>query len=434
MPIERNNNEFIPKRGHPMKYHKPTPSDLRKKNQAEILRKIYFEGPISRLEVSQQIGISPATVTNVVNDLLELGILVESGQKQSEAGRPSILLMINSLYGHFIGIEVGETFIQVELFNILLSMQQKAYFPLSTGRISLEQIVDLMVTGIEEVVTKAGLKIEDTIGVGIGFPGLVDPEAGVSVYTPNWGWHDVSITGLLGKRLSIPMFLDNGAKAMAMAEMLFGAGRGANNMAVLLVGTGVGSGIIADRVLFRGFANNAGEIGHTSLNIDGPRCRCGSQGCLEAYIGANSIIDYFQQISQDQTYLPTGNQIADLQSILSEYDLGKPEAIQTVNLTIRYLGVGIANLLNVFNPELVLIGGWSGLLLGNRFLPQIEEVVSKYALCQSLENNTIKLCELGQDAVARGAATLVLSHFFETAGKTKNVIVGGKAIGKASGR
>lgn len=413
-----------------MKYKKPTPQDLRRVNRAEILRKIYFEGPISRLEISQQIGISPATVTNIVNALLEKKILIESGIKRSEGGRPSTLITINPEYGYFIGIEVGETFIQVELFDILFNSCQGAFYPLVEPQINSRQIVSGMISGIEEVMKKAAIQEKDVIGVGIGFPGLVDPVKGVSIFTPNWGWHNVSITSTLRKRLSIPMYLDNGAKAMAMGEALFGAGRGINNLTVLLVGTGVGSGIITGRELFRGSSNNAGEFGHTTLNVDGPLCRCGSHGCMEVYIGANGIIDRYCSLTRDEKQPSPGDQAAFIKYLIAEAENGKPEAIQIIDETIRYLGVSIANLINAVNPDLLLLGGWSGLLFGSKYLARIEKVVSQNALQQSLAKTTIRLCQLGQGAVAKGAAALVLEHFFKTAGESEDFMVGGEAIGK----
>jgi glucokinase-like ROK family protein len=411
-----------------MQYKKPTPRDLRKINRSQILRKIYFDGPISRLEVSQQIGISPATVTNIVGALINKGILAEAGTKQSVGGRPSTYLEINPDYGKFIGVEVGETFIETELFDIRLNSIEKLYYPLTSEQVTPDQIVIQIANSIKQIIQKLNLAPEQIIGTGIGFPGLVDPVKGVSIFTPNWGWHDVSITDQLRGELSIPMFIDNGAKAMAIAEMMFGAGKNINNMAVLLVGTGVGSGIIANRKIFRGSANNAGEFGHTSLNIHGPQCRCGSNGCLEVYTGANGIINRYLQSSQPRQQSNLIDQISFIEHILKKYDDGDPVAIATIDETISYLGVGIANLINSFNPEVILLGGWLGLLLGNKHLDRIEQIVSKFALQQSLAKTTIRLCQLGQGSVAIGAGTLVLEHFFETAGESEELMVGGRAI------
>ena len=137
-----------------MKYKKPSPKDLRRVNRTEILRKVYFEGPISRLEVSQQIGVSPATVTNIVSDLLQKNIISETGVRRADSGRPSTMMVINPDYGYFIGIEVGETSIQVELFDIHFNSCQKTCSSLTKMQISPDQIVSGMVKGINQVMTQ----------------------------------------------------------------------------------------------------------------------------------------------------------------------------------------------------------------------------------------------------------------------------------------
>jgi predicted NBD/HSP70 family sugar kinase len=213
--------------------------------------------------------------------------------------------------------------------------------------------------------------------------------------------------------------LDNGAKAMAMGEALFGAGRGVSNMAVVLAGTGVGSGIISERSLFRGSFNSAGELGHTTLDVDGPQCRCGSHGCLEVYLGANGIISRYHSLKQDTQQPPVNDQIAFMLYLLKRADDGEPEAVKIVNETIRYFGVAIGNLINTINPELILLGGWNGLLFGKRYLPQIKDQIECFALSQSYTHTRIGLCELAEDSVAKGAAALVLEQLFETGGALK---------------
>jgi predicted NBD/HSP70 family sugar kinase len=266
------------------------------------------------------------------------------------------------------------------------------------------------------VVGKSNISLGDVIGIGVGFPGLVDPEKGISMFAPNWGWRDVSIVQVLKQRLSIPVYLDNGAKVQAIAEMLFGAGKGKTNIAVLLMGTGVGSGIIVDGKLFRGTYNNAGEIGHTTINIDGPVCRCGSRGCLEAYIGTNGIIDRHVANSGVAATLQSQEEL--LEQIVRDALAGDLMSQKTIKETIRYTGCGIANLINAFNPDILLIGGWVGTLLGSSFLPEIIEVVSQFTLPQSFSDLEIKTCQLGLDAVSIGAGALVLEKLLESGGDT----------------
>jgi DNA-binding Lrp family transcriptional regulator len=167
-----------------MNYKKPTAKDLRRVNCAEILRKSYFDGPISRLEISQQIGISPATVTNIVNGLLERKLLVESGIKRSDGGRPSTLLTICPDFGNFIGVEVGESFIHVELFDIFMNSLQTVVYPLTKPKVEPGEVIEKIAQGIQEVLKKSKLNSRQILGVGVGIPGIVDPIRGSRFIPP----------------------------------------------------------------------------------------------------------------------------------------------------------------------------------------------------------------------------------------------------------
>ncbi len=215
-------------------------------------------------------------------------ILVETGIRRSESGRPSTLLAINADYGKIIGMEVGETFIRGELFDLAFNLNGKYEFAFSNDQVTEQNIVEEIIRCVKTLTTVANVKESEVLGIGIGFPGLVDPVKGLSIFTPNWGgWHNVSITKQLAGHLAAPIYIDNGgAKLMAVGELLFGAGRGLSHFVVLLMGTGIGSGIIANGKLFRGSSNNAGEFGHTTINPTGPLCRCGNYGCMEVYLGA----------------------------------------------------------------------------------------------------------------------------------------------------
>jgi len=398
-----------------------TTRDLRRINRAKALREIYFNGPISRLEICQRTDMSPATVTNVVAEILAENIVVESGSKESDGGRPMALLTINPQYGYIIGIDVGETVIQVSVFDLHFQELYTVFQPLSLEENQPEQVVQHIVSGVEQLLDGSGVRRDQILGVGIGFPGMVDPEAGISIFAPNWGWHDVPIASILESKLELPMALDNGAKAMALAESMFGAGRDVSSMAVLLVGTGVGAGIIEDGALYRGAMNSAGEWGHTILEIDGRLCRCGNRGCLEAYIGAPGIISRYVELVQinDPGVIGPGvigDQKEMLRSIIGAARQGNPAARQVLDDTLKYLSVGIGNLINMVNPQKVVLGGWVGMMLAEEFLPRLSGMVSQYALQQPFRRTEFGLCQLKEEAVAQGAATLILEKFLQSAG------------------
>lgn len=411
-----------------MVYEKTSAQDIRRKNRSEILRKIYFNSDISRLDVSNQLGISPATATNIVTELIEKKILIETGIRRSESGRPSTLLAINADYGKIIGMEVGETFIRSELFDLAFNPVGKYEFGFSNDLVTEQNLVKEIIRCVKAITSDANVQEAEILGVGIGFPGLVDPVKGLSIFTPNWGWHNVSITRQLAGHLNAPIYFDNGAKLMAVGELLFGAGRGLRDFVVLLMGTGVGTGIIANGKLFRGSSNSAGEFGHTTINPTGPRCRCGNHGCMEVYLGAPGILSRYRKLQRGVSPFDGCDQIECVMQLLLSAEMGDPAAGQVVEETIDYLGICIANIINSINPDQVLIGGWSGLLFGQRFLTRIESVVARHALEASLSKTTLRLCHLGNDAVSKGAAGLVLQHFFESNGDVDEMIIGGKAI------
>lgn len=385
---------------------KRTARDLRRTNRHIVLQQIYFAGSSSRLGISRRTDLSPATVTNVVAELLDEGVIVESGFEESSGGRPRAIVTIDPTYGYFVGIDVGETHIQAELFDLTMHDLGDVRHSLAAEENQPQQVVSHIVEEMETLLAQFGVHRAKVLGVGIGMPGLVERLGGTSVFAPNWGWHNVPLLAMLKKHIDLPIYLDNGAKAMALAEMWFGAGRGVDNLAVLLIGTGVGAAIVAQGKLFRGITNSAGEWGHTTIELDGRECRCGSRGCLEAYVGAPGIIQSLRELNPQSELLD--GQIASITAIVEAAQRGDTAAIQVMNDTAHYLGAGVANLINLFNPQLVVFGGWAGLEIGKYILPRLDQFVARYALQRPLSATTMRLSQLGQDAISMGAACLVL--------------------------
>ncbi len=381
-----------------------TARDIRRGNRATVLTKLFFDGPLSRLELSQATGLSTATVSNVTGELVEEQLIVEAGQVESDGGRPRVLLRVDPGYASIIGIDVGETGVKVELFD--LAMQRKAAVdqPLPTARPEPAAVAAQVAAGIREVVLQSGVEEAGVLGVGVGVPGTVEQGASAVVHAPTIGWAGVRLEEQLRKRgIVLPLFIENGAKTQGQAEMWFGAGRRARHAVIVLVGSGVGASVITDGGTYRGVSSSAGEWGHTTIVYGGRPCRCGSRGCLEAYVGGEGIIDRYHQLRGAKP-LPESGEANQLQAIFAAAERSKAAA-HLIEETVGYLGAGIANLINLFNPERVVLGGWTGLALGG-WLPEIREAARSHALAHPFSQTTIELCELGPDAVAFGAATL----------------------------
>lgn len=395
-----------------------TVRELRQGNRRVILQHAYFVPSVSRLELSRDTGLSPATVTSVVNELLVEGVLLETGVAESQGGRPRTILNINPTHGYFIGVDVGETITRIELFDLTLKQLIGAQYEMGPGQSQGEEVAQAIALHLNDVIVASGIQRSHILGVGVGVPGIVERTNDVVMYAPSWGWRAVPFQALLAAFTDLPIYLDNGAKAMAQAELWFGAGRSVESLAVLLIGTGVGAGIITNGRVYRGATNSAGEWGHTKLVLDGWECRCGSRGCLEAYVGAPGLIRRFRELAPTATTISLAKQEASVESIVQAAMIGEPHAVQVLEEVTHYLGASIADLINVFNPQLIVLGGWVGLQLGPSLLDNIRRVVEKYALRQPFDAVRIGLCELGQDAVCMGAVTLALDDFLMSGGKS----------------
>jgi predicted NBD/HSP70 family sugar kinase len=376
-----------------------TVRDLRRDNRSVLLSSLFFEQLRSRQELSEATGLSPASVSNVVRELIHAGIVVEAGSVDSDGGRPRVLLQINPDYGYVIGVDVGEVRVRVELFDLTMTERAKVDYPLDPGQHDAGVIVEAILAGLTAVLASSAVSPSAVLGVGVGIPGIVENGPGGLVHGQGYGWDSVPLERLLRSGTSLPLHVDNGAKTMGQAELWFGAGRGAQHAVVCLVGSGVGASIIAHGSTQRGSTSSAGEWGHTTVVVGGRTCGCGARGCLEAYVGAEAILGRYGRP------LPGTDQESALAALIEEAATSE-RAAEFLDETAMYLGVGIGNLINMFNPERIIIGGWAGLLLGERLLPAIREAAREHSLHYPFAQTSIELGRLGPDAVALGAATL----------------------------
>ncbi|MFE9171786.1 ROK family protein [Streptomyces kebangsaanensis] len=399
-----------------------TVRDLRRGNRTAVLQRLYFDGPLSRFELGPATGLSSGSVSNVVADLIADGLVEEAGSVDSDGGRPRTLLRVAPGSGHMIGVDVGETRVRVELFDLTLTELARTERPLAAQGYDVDVITEHVRDGIAEVLTAAGPAPERLLGVGIGVPGIVEhtPDRGAVVHGQTIGWDAVPLESLLraGSRLpdGVPYFIDNGARTLGQAEMWFGAGRGAGNAIVVLFGSGVGACLVTPEVE----QGRAVEWGHLTVRVRGRRCRCGALGCLEAYAGAESLLARWRE---EGGCPPEGtDEETALTAMLAaahppEGTGADPVALAVLEETAEYLGAGLSDLINLFQPERILIGGWAGLQLGSRFLPAVRRHAASYALRHPAEQVTIDLGRLGPDAVTVGAAILPLADFFARGGR-----------------
>ena len=391
-----------------MDVRRTTVRDMRRSNRSALLTTIYRDGPLSRHELGHRTSLSAASVSNLVGELITEGVVEEAGSVDSEGGRPRILLRVSPTFRYVVGAEVGETRVRVELFDLAMNVLASVDYPIHAPQPSM--VVKHVLEGLAVVVASSGVRSELILGLGVAVAGVVEGNAVVDAQT--LGWDAVPLRQMLADGTDIPIDVDNGANMLGQAEMWFGAGRGATDAVVALIGSGVGAALVADGSSYRGTRSSAGEWGHMTIAYGGRRCRCGALGCLEAYVGAEGVLERYQEAGGT---VKAADEEAAFVELLDA--VGTSEVAATiVDDTVGYLAAGVANLVNLVNPERIVLGGWAGLLLGERYLPRLREVVGEHALRQPYAQVSIELCELGRDAVALGAATLPVLRLLRDGG------------------
>jgi predicted NBD/HSP70 family sugar kinase len=396
-----------------------TVRDLRRDNRSVLLWTLFSNQPCSRQDLSEATGLSTASVSNVIRELISDGIVIEAGSVDSDGGRPRILLEMNPGRRYVAGVDVGETRVLVELFDLTMSVRARAEYALDPREHGVGVVVDRIGAGLASVLSDGGVDPSAMIGVGIGVPGVVEQGAEVLVHGQAYGWNAVPLEQLLQPVVGLPLFIDNGAKTMGQAELWFGAARGSRQAVVCLMGSGLGASIITGSP-GRGGSSTAVEWGHTTIELGGRSCRCGSKGCLEAYVGAEAILDRYGLAAAGE------NEESALAALVSA---STARAAAILDETALYLGAGIANLINLFGPERIILGGWAGLMLGERILPAIREATRQHSLTHRFAQTSIELGRLGPHAVALGAATLPMERFLNGALTMSGPASGARAVG-----
>lgn len=279
-----------------------------------------------------------------------------------------------------------------------------------------EAVLSRIASVIKTVVKDAGLTADDFDGVSMAVPGPHDREKGIMVYTPNLGFRDFPIKELLEKKIGISVSLENDVNAGTYGEYKLGAGKGLDHVIGLFPGTGIGGGIVLNGRLFRGATGNAGEIGHMIIQADGALCGCGQHGCLEALASRTAIskeaVAAASAGKAPATFAQAGSNFKNYKSgvFAAAYKNNEKSIIDIVERSARYLGIGMANCVNIFNPQMFILGGGVVEKLGKKYVALAEKSMRAHALKHLSKDVTVVEAQLGDDAVFLGAAHLLLDE------------------------
>ena len=381
----------------------------REANRSRVLRELAMLGKTSRAEIARRTGLSRSTVSTIVGELERDGLVIEQQRDNGAVtggGRPPTVIALDSGAGVAAGIDFGKRHLAVAVSDLGHTVLAEAWRDMTedyTAEEGISKAVDLF----ESTLVEAGAKPADVIGVGIGLPGpLHVPTGTVGSATILPGWAGVTVVEEIESRLSLPVYIENDANLGALAELMWGSGRGAATFVYLKVATGVGAGLIAQGKLLHGAGGTAGEIGHITVEDEGDICRCGNRGCLETLASAPAVVRMLER-GLGTTLAP--------EEIVERAQQGDPACARALADAGRHLGAAAATLCNLFNPERVAVGGTLG-AAGELLLEPLRESVRLRAIASAAEDVQIVPAELGARAELLGAVALGLDKASPIAG------------------
>jgi len=384
---------------------------MKKLNKSIILETVIAESPVSRAAISEKTGLNKATVSNLVTELIESQLVYEVGPGASSGGRKPVMLLFNNEAGYAIGVDLGVNYILTVLTDLkgqIVKERRVQLIDLQYER-TLRQLTD----AIRWAIDNAPDSPYGVVGIGIGVPGLVDPD-GLILSAPNLKWRKVDIKTAIEQEFQLPVTIDNEANAGALGEKSYGDYRTARDMIYVSAGIGIGVGIVVNNTLYRGFSGFSGEMGHMTIHMDGLPCSCGNRGCWELYASENALLSRAARYLQERGLVSdrkTAEQELTLDALVSMAERGDRGIIQLFSEVGNYLGIGIANVINTFNPELVVIGNRLSLIK-----PWIEESMLACVEQRSLQYHHrrvhIVFSKLAMKSAAVGAAELAIKAFF----------------------
>lgn len=370
---------------------------VKKMNTSIVLDAVLRHAPLSRAGISELTGLNKATVSSLVQDLIDAHLVHEIGPGESSGGRKPVMLLFNEQAGYAIGIDLGVNYIRGILTDLAGGVVADRYLEL--GRAQQELPLEQLTGCIDELIAAAPASPYGIVGIGVGVPGIVDDQ-GVILFAPNMKLKQVALKRILEQRYALPVTIDNEANAGAQGEQKYGAGRGIRNQIYVSVGIGIGTGIILNKELFKGASGFSGELGHLSIQYDGKPCSCGNRGCWELYASENSLLEQASELGYDS-----------LESLLAAAEQGNERVRALFHEIGSYLGVGIANIVNVFNPDVVIIG--NRMSRGSQWLESaIREAVDARTLPYHRAQLQILFAELQEQSAVRGAAYYAINEFF----------------------
>jgi len=395
-------------------------------NTKNIIRTIFKSEALSRNSLANAIGLSPATVSKQVYELIKAGIIEEFGEMKSTGGRKPILLRIKPDFAYIVSVDIGSYSTKIGIVQMNGAIVEK--HTVQTPGFQVENLILF----IDELISRYDRS--KIIGIGVSISGMVNYQEGRIIFCPNIeSWNHLDLVDLLEKKYGFPCFLDTSSRGMALAEYWFGAGKQVKDQIFVSIGNGIGAGIILDSHIFRGSTGFSGELGHIQVDENGGRCSCGNYGCLENYVTVLMIqLRVARRVRENDTYTPlkyivnihkmiealnahdhkTVYEILNVGVLTEALNAGDKIVYEVLMDSCKLIGIALTNLANIMNPELIVLGG--GLIeCFPIVVDEVARIVKARCLVTERQHLEIKKSILGNDGPVIGSALFVINKFLE---------------------
>ena len=380
-----------------------------------VLEAIRSAGAIARIDIAGQTGVSPATVTAITSDLIAAGLVEEvaapATRPANARGRPRVALKIRGSAHLVAGLKISERTTTVSILDFegeTLGSYESALHP---PRLAPDDLARHLRETLDAACRSAGLEIGALSGVGLGIAGFVDAPRNFIHWSPSLSERNVDFGRVLARHLSIPAFIDNDVNLVAKAEQLFGEGRGVDNFLVVTIEHGVGLGIVVEGQIYRGVRGCGAEFGHTKVQLDGALCRCGQRGCLEAYVADFALL---REAAVNMPDLPADDPSAALNTLFAAAKAGDATAMSIFQRAGRMFAMGLANLVNLFDPRLIILSG-ERMQFDFLYAEEVLEAMSTSVVQVDVPLPEVRIHKWGALMWAKGAAAYAMEQVTERA-------------------
>ncbi len=385
----------------------------KQRNRSLILNMIKEEG-ISRAELSKRTGLSRGGITPIISELLDMELIIETGVSVTYSGRRPITIELNPSGCHAIAVDWGRkrfTVAVVDFIGHIVAEEEYRFIENDTLDHILIRLKEIISNFLKQV------KVKRIAGIGVVAPGPLDINEGIILSPPNFrGWKNVHIKQILEEEFRLPVFLDNNANAYALAEKNYGKGKAYHNFIYAVVDEGIGAGIIINDQIYRGKGGFGSEIGHISINMDGPKCECGNRGCVEVYATITKImqqINNYAELGMPSPFLTDirNQRLIEWEDIIEGLENADPVCLNIIRKEAAYVANVLVSLINILEPEAIFIGSDIA-KAGTHILEPLDEYITNSTVTQKIQKTDLLLSNLSQ-ASLMGGAMLVIQNFID---------------------